>query len=222
MKSILRIIFNFVSSLKKEKPIIHSDKELQMKYLIAGLGNMDKAYFGTRHNIGFDVADQLAARLSVNFESASLVHKAEASYKGKKLFIIKPTTFMNLSGKAVRYWMEKENIPIENLLVILDDFNIDFGSIRVRPSGTDGGHNGLKDIQDQLQSIQYSRLRVGIGNKFGKGQQVEYVLGKWTDHEKKYLPQIIDLASDAALSYCFAGLKNTMNTFNSKSIECPE
>jgi peptidyl-tRNA hydrolase, PTH1 family len=193
-----------------------------MKYLIAGLGNMDNAYYGTRHNIGFDVADHIVSRLSTSFQSASLAHKAEASYKGKKLIIIKPTTYMNLSGKAVRYWMEKEAISLEKIIVILDDFNIDFGSIRLRPSGTDGGHNGLKDIQDQLQSNQYARLRVGIGNAFGKGQQVEYVLGKWNPHEIKYLPQIIELASEAALSFCFAGLKNTMNLFNAKSIECTE
>ncbi len=190
-----------------------------MKFLLACLGNMDKDYFGTRHNIGFEVADELAARLSASFKSMTLAHRTEASYKGKKLIIIKPTTYMNLSGKAVKYWLDKENIPVENLLVILDDLNLDFGSIRIRASGADGGHNGLKDIQEQLSTNAYARLRIGIGNHFGKGQQVDYVLGKWNAQENKWLPQIIKLAGDAALSFCFAGMKNTMNTFNSKKIE---
>lgn len=189
-----------------------------MKYLIAGLGNMEAAYFGTRHNIGFDVADELASRLSVHFSSSSLAHRAEGSYKGRKLIVIKPTTYMNLSGKAVRYWLEKENIPVENLLVILDDLNLAFGAIRIRPSGADGGHNGLKDIQEQLSTNAYARLRVGIGNHFGKGQQVNYVLGHWNDQEKKYLAEIIKLTADAALSFCFAGMQNTANTYNSKKV----
>lgn len=193
-----------------------------MKFLLACLGNMDKDYFGTRHNIGFEVADALAGRLAVSFKPMTLAHVAEGTYKGKKLIMIKPTTYMNLSGKAVKYWMDKENIPIENVLVILDDLNLDFGSIRIRASGADGGHNGLKDIQQQLSTNAYSRLRIGIGNHFGKGQQVDYVLGKWNEQENKWLPEIIKLAGDAALSFCFAGMKNTMNTFNSKKIEIAE
>jgi PTH1 family peptidyl-tRNA hydrolase len=183
---------------------------------------MDKEYFGTRHNIGFEVADELASRLTVSFKPMTLAHVAEGTYKGKKLIMIKPTTYMNLSGKAVKYWMDKENIPIENILVILDDLNLDFGSIRIRASGADGGHNGLKDIQQQLSTNAYSRLRIGIGNHFGKGQQVDYVLGKWNQQENKWLPEIIKLAGDAALSFCFAGMKNTMNTFNAKKIEITE
>lgn len=183
---------------------------------------MDKEYFGTRHNIGFEVADELATRLSVSFTPMSLAHRIEAGYKGKKLIIIKPTTYMNLSGKAVKYWLDKENIPIENLLVILDDLNLDFGSIRIRASGADGGHNGLKDVQEQLATNAYARVRVGIGNNFGKGQQVDYVLGKWNQQENKWLPQIIKLAGDAVLSFCFAGMKNTMNTFNAKKISIAE
>jgi PTH1 family peptidyl-tRNA hydrolase len=180
---------------------------------------MDKEYFGTRHNVGFEVVDEIVARLSATFKSVTLAHKAEANYKGKKLIIIKPTTYMNLSGNAVKYWMDKEHIPIENVLVILDDLNLDFGSIRIRQSGSDGGHNGLKDIQVQLQSKDYARLRVGIGNNFSKGRQVNFVLGKWSEHELKFLPQIIKLTGDTALSFCFAGMKNTMNTFNSKAVE---
>lgn len=193
-----------------------------MKYLIAGLGNMELEYFGTRHNIGFDVADEIALRLEVPFRSVTLAHRAEGMYKGKKLVIIKPTTFMNLSGKAVRYWLEKENIPVDALLVVSDDLNLEFGSIRIRASGAAGGHNGLKDIEEQLAGNEYARLRFGIGNEFGKGQQVHYVLGKWNDREKELLPEIIKLAADACLSFCFAGMKNTMNIYNAKKIEAKE
>ena len=124
-----------------------------MKFLIAGLGNMDPEYFGTRHNIGFEVLDQLAERLGVGFKVSSLAHVAEANYKGKKLILIKPSTYMNLSGKAIKYWLDKEKIELPNCFVILDDLNLDFGSIRIRPEGSDGGHNGLKDIQEKLLPI---------------------------------------------------------------------
>lgn len=185
-----------------------------MKYLIAGLGNMDQAYFGTRHNIGFDVADRLAEKLSVSFSSTTLAHVAQAQYKGRKLMIIKPTTYMNLSGKAVKHWLQKENIPQENLFVILDDLNLPFGKIRIRPNGSDGGHNGLKDIQSCLGNHQYARLRVGIGSQFPQGRQVDFVLGSWTENESKSIPEITETAANAALSFCFAGLQNTMNQFN--------
>lgn len=189
-----------------------------MKFLIAGLGNMDSDYFGTRHNVGFEVLDFIASGLGVTFKVSSLAHVAEASYKGKKLILIKPSTYMNLSGKALKYWMEKEKIELQNCFVILDDLNLDFGSIRIRPEGSDGGHNGLKDIQEKLATNKYPRLRIGIGNQFSKGKQVDYVLGKWNDKELKFLPEIIKLSGDAALSFCFAGLSNTMNLFNSKKI----
>lgn len=190
-----------------------------MKFLIAGLGNMDPEYFGTRHNIGFEVLDQLAERLGVGFKVSSLAHVAEANYKGKKLILIKPSTYMNLSGKAIKYWLDKEKIELPNCFVILDDLNLDFGSIRIRPEGSDGGHNGLKDIQEKLASNKYPRLRIGIGNQFSKGKQVDYVLGKWTESELRNLTEIIKLSADASLSFCFAGLSNTMNSYNSKKIE---
>ncbi|MBL7820598.1 MAG: aminoacyl-tRNA hydrolase [Saprospiraceae bacterium] len=190
-----------------------------MKFLIAGLGNMDPEYFGTRHNIGFEVLDQLAERLGVGFKVSSLAHVAEANYKGKKLILIKPSTYMNLSGKAIKYWLDKEKIELPNCFVILDDLNLDFGSIRIRPEGSDGGHNGLKDIQEKLASNKYPRLRIGIGNQFSKGKQVDYVLGKWTESELRNLTEIIKLSADASLSFCFAGLTNTMNSYNSKKIE---
>ncbi|MBK6859320.1 MAG: aminoacyl-tRNA hydrolase [Saprospiraceae bacterium] len=189
-----------------------------MKFLIAGLGNMDSDYFGTRHNVGFEVLDYIASKLGATFKVSSLAHVAEASYKGKKLILIKPSTYMNLSGKALKFWMEKEKIELQNCFVILDDLNLDFGSIRIRPEGTDGGHNGLKDIQEKLATNKYPRLRIGIGNQFSKGKQVDYVLGKWNEKELNFLPEIIKLSGDAALSFCFAGLSNTMNLFNSKKI----
>jgi len=189
-----------------------------MKFLIAGLGNMDSEYFGTRHNIGFEVLDHLAARLNAPFKVSSLAHVAEATYKGKKLILIKPSTYMNLSGKALKFWLDKEKIELQNCFVILDDLNLDFGSIRIRSEGADGGHNGLKDIQEKLASNKYPRLRIGIGNQFSKGKQVDYVLGKWTENELKNLAEIIKLSADATLSFCFAGLSNTMNSYNSKKI----
>ncbi len=188
-----------------------------MKYLIAGLGNMEKAYFGTRHNVGFDVVDRLAAQLNVQFTTGTLAHYAQASYKGRTLILIKPTTYMNLSGKAVRYWLTKEKIDASHLLVVLDDLNLDFGMIRLRPQGSDGGHNGLKDIQIQLNSTDYARLRVGIGNEFPKGRQVDYVLGHWTKEQFEILPKILDYSAEAVLAFCFQGLAQTMNLYNSKS-----
>ncbi len=188
-----------------------------MKYLIAGLGNMDKAYFGTRHNVGFDALDTLAARLNVSFASGTLAHWSQASYKGRTLVLIKPTTYMNLSGKAVRYWLAKEKIEASHLLVILDDLNLEFGKIRIRPQGSDGGHNGLKDIQAQLLSTNYARLRIGIGNEFPKGRQVDYVLGHWSKEQAEALPKILDWSVEAILSFCFQGLGHAMNTYNSKS-----
>lgn len=193
-----------------------------MKFLLAGLGNMDVEYFGTRHNVGFEVVDQIAIKLTAAFKKSNLAYTADANYKGKKLILLKPTTYMNLSGKALKYWMDKENIPIENLLVILDDINLAYGSIRLRGSGSDGGHNGLKNIQETLQSKDYARLRIGIGDSFSKGRQVDYVLGKWNPDEQKYLPEIISLAADTSLNFCFAGLKNAMNTYNAKRVETGE
>lgn len=185
-----------------------------MKFLIAGLGNMDIDYFGTRHNIGFEVVDQLASRENLKWDSGRYVHKAEFKHKGKNIILIKPTTFMNLSGKAIRYWMDAEKIPIQNILVVLDDLNLEFGKIRIKSEGSDGGHNGLKDIQLQLGTHKYPRLRIGIGNNFNKGAQVNFVLGKWGEEENKHLPEIISKSADACLSFCSIGLAFTMNQYN--------
>lgn len=187
-----------------------------MKYLIAGLGNIGAEYAHTRHNIGFDVLDALAGASNSFFSSGRLADVAEVKYRGKKLILIKPTTYMNLSGKAINYWLQQENIPVENLLVILDDLALPFGAIRLRPNGSDAGHNGLKNIQEILGHQNYARLKFGIGNNYPKGQQVDYVLGRWTSEEDKALEPRIKQATDAVLSFVSAGMSNTMAAFNNK------
>jgi len=186
------------------------------KFLIAGLGNIGEEYEGTRHNIGFEVLDHLAKEAGVKFVSERHAFVAEVKHKGKTLVLIKPTTFMNLSGKAINYWLQAEKIPVENLIVVLDDLALPFGKIRLGPKGGDGGHNGLKHIQETLNTANYPRLRFGIGNEFGKGYQVNYVLGKWNEEEKKTLAERVKLAGDAIKTFAFAGLQFSMNNFNNK------
>jgi len=190
-----------------------------MKYLIIGLGNMDKDYFGTRHNMGFEVVDALAMEKGATWSSDSLCHRTTIRHKGHQLILIKPTTFMNLSGKAVKYWMQKDHVDVDQILVVLDDLNLNYGTIRMRSGGNDGGHNGLKDIDLQLNTNQYPRLRVGIGNQYAKGHQINYVLGKWNKEEIEILPKITALCAEAILSFCASGLNVTMNQYNSKKIE---
>ncbi len=187
-----------------------------MKYLIAGLGNIGAEYANTRHNIGFNVLDALAGASNSFFSSGRLADVAEVKHRGKKLILIKPTTYMNLSGKAINYWLKEEKIPVENLLVILDDLALPFGSIRIRPNGSDAGHNGLKNIAEILGHQNYARLKFGIGSDFQKGQQVDYVLGRWTPQEDTALKPRIDQATQAILSFASNGLANTMANFNNK------
>ncbi|HAV01955.1 aminoacyl-tRNA hydrolase [Chryseobacterium salipaludis] len=187
-----------------------------MKYLIVGLGNKGEEYAETRHNIGFKVADKIAAELEVPFKSANFGWLAEGKYKGRKVLILKPDTYMNLSGNAVRFWLQKENIPVENLMIITDDLALPFGTLRMKMKGSDAGHNGLKSIQQQLNTQQYPRLRFGISADFAEGRQVDYVLGKWTEAEKEKLPERIEKFSKACLSFVFAGIQNTMTAFNGK------
>lgn len=196
--------------LFKKKERIDPD----MKYLIAGLGNMGNEYENTRHNIGFNVLDYLAEQKGAAFKVQNLGSIAKIKHKGRTLILLKPSTYMNLSGKAVRYWLQKEKIKQENLLVVMDDLNIDFGRVRLRGKGSDGGHNGIKDI-NQMLGQNYARLRVGIGNDFKKGQQVDFVLGKWDSEEKAKLPEINKKCSDVILSYAAIGLAHTMSKFNS-------
>lgn len=187
-----------------------------MKYLIAGLGNIGAEYANTRHNIGFNVLDALAGASNSFFSSGRLADVAEVKHRGKKLILIKPTTYMNLSGKAINYWLQEEKIPVENLLVVLDDLALPFGSIRIRPNGSDAGHNGLKNIAEVLGHQNYARLKFGIGNDYPKGQQVDFVLGRWSAEEDTALKPRVEQASKAILSFAANGLSNTMANFNGK------
>lgn len=186
------------------------------KFLIVGLGNIGAEYVNTRHNIGFKILDFLAKQEALSFQTVKLGSLAEYKFKGRTFLLLKPNTYMNLSGKAVQYWVEKENIPLENVLVITDDLNLSFGSIRIRPKGSDGGHNGLKNINLILNTQNYSRFRFGISDEFKKGKQVDYVLGDWDDVEKEKLPERLALASEIIKSFGTAGLENTMTTYNGK------
>lgn len=187
------------------------------KFLIIGLGNVGAEYEHTRHNIGFEVLDALARASNLVFRPDRYAHVAELKHKGKTFILVKPTTFMNLSGNAVRYWMQTEKVSIENILVITDDLALPFGALRMRGKGSDGGHNGLKHIQEILGTDQYARLRCGIGSGFRKGQQVDYVLGKWSDEEFKGLDDVIQKSIAACLSFGLIGLARTMNTCNTKA-----
>ncbi|MDR1683417.1 MAG: aminoacyl-tRNA hydrolase [Candidatus Symbiothrix sp.] len=188
-----------------------------MKYLIVGLGNIGQEYENTRHNIGFLILDALAKASNIVFD----VNKrygavAEMRLKNKQLVLLKPYTYMNLSGNAVRYWMQKEKIPIENLLILVDDLALPFGTLRLKPKGSDAGHNGLKHVQTILGTQQYTRLRFGISNNFLPGSQINYVLSGFTEEEEKALPPRIDIAIDIVKSFCLAGVDTTMNLFNNK------
>lgn len=186
------------------------------KFLIVGLGNIGEEYVETRHNIGFKIADKLALDSAVTFHSDRYADVAELKYKGKQLIIIKPNTYMNLSGKAVNYWMQAEKIELQNILVLVDELAIPFGKIRIGPKGSDGGHNGLKSIQETLNTNEYARLRFGIHNEFSKGSQVNYVLGEWNEEELKTLNERVKIASDAVKAFTFIGLQRCMNEYNKK------
>ncbi len=185
-----------------------------MKYLIAGLGNIGIEYAHTRHNIGFDIADALAKEAGASFEPARLADHASFKFKGRTLHLIKPTTYMNLSGKAVRYWLQYLKIPLSGLIVAVDDIALPFGKIRIRLKGQDAGHNGLKDIGLVLESTQYARLRFGIGSDFHQGMQADYVLSTWTPEEARELPKFIENAANAIKSFCTIGPERTMNLYN--------
>ncbi len=204
---------NWLSNLfKKQK----QERLPMKKFLIVGLGNIGSEYANTRHNIGFKVLDYLAHKEGISFQTVKLGEMAELKIKGRTLLLLKPNTYMNLSGKAVKYWLEKENIEKENMLVITDDLNLAFGTIRIKTKGSDGGHNGLKNIQLLLNSTEYPRYRFGISDAFKKGQQVDYVLGEWSEEEKEKLKERLEISSEIIKSFALAGLNNTMNTYNGK------
>ena len=187
----------------------------KMKYLIAGLGNIGVEYDGTRHNIGFMVMDELARRFECKWELGKQAFKTSFKHKSRTFILIKPTTYMNLSGKAVQHWMTTEKIARENLLVVTDDIAIDYEKLRMKGKGSSGGHNGLKNIELILNSSQYTRLRFGVGGNFPKGRQVDYVLGSFTEDELIVLPSLIEKASEMVLSFGTIGLARTMNQYNS-------
>ena len=187
-----------------------------MKYLIIGLGNPGAEYENTRHNIGFKVLDKLASLSNISFSADKLADIADIKFKGRKLILIKPKTFMNLSGKAVNYWMQKSKVSTDNILVITDDISLPFGVLRLRKKGSNGGHNGLKDIQNIIDSIKYPRLRFGVGNDFLKGRQVDYVLGDFTDEDYITIDERIDLAIKMIKSFTTNGIDRTMSDFNRK------
>lgn len=185
-----------------------------MKYLIAGLGNIGPEYELTRHNIGFLILDRIADNHKIDFKTERLADRAELKYKGRQLHFIKPNTFMNLSGKAIAYWLQELKIPKENLLVIVDDIALPFGTLRMRTKGSAAGHNGLKNIELLLNGQDYSRLRFGIGNTFSKGQQIDFVLSNFSQEEIKDLPVLMDKAAEVVYSFCTIGAERTMNFHN--------
>lgn len=187
-----------------------------MKYLIAGLGNIGAEYAETRHNIGFKVLDALAGASNTLFTTGRYGDVAELKHKGRTLLLLKPSTYMNLSGKAVRYWMEAERIAPENLLVVSDDIAIPFGQLRMRQQGSAGGHNGLKNIAELLGTEAFARMRFGVGGDFPRGHQIDHVLGRWTDEERKALPERLKIFGEAVLSFAAVGCQMTMNRYNKK------
>lgn len=200
-------MFNFFGFRRKTPPNMK-------KYLIVGLGNIGEDYENTRHNIGFKILDYFCEAQGATFESDKLGAICRSKLKGKTIVCLKPSTYMNLSGKAIKYWLAKENIPLSNLLVITDDLNLDFGTIRLKTKGSAGGHNGLKDTQDKLQTTTYNRFRFGISNSFGKGRQVDYVLGQWTKDEDSQLIERLPKSAALISAFVLAGVDITMNQFN--------
>ncbi|MEM1327469.1 MAG: aminoacyl-tRNA hydrolase [Bacteroidota bacterium] len=208
-------MWNFLKSyFRSSKVAIEADV---MKYLVVGLGNIGADYKNTRHNIGFDVVDHLAAAADVEWEVANLGKIAKIKHKGRTLVLLKPSTYMNRSGKAVRYWLQQEKIDKERMIVVVDDLNLDFRAQRLRGKGSPGGHNGLKDIDAMTGGSNYARLRIGIGDRFSKGRQVDFVLGEWTATENEYLPEIIAYAAATVKSFAAIGLGRTMSAYNRKS-----
>ncbi|WP_339338183.1 MULTISPECIES: aminoacyl-tRNA hydrolase [unclassified Croceitalea] len=207
-------MLKWLKSIFKPENLILSETDFMKKFLVVGLGNIGDKYKNTRHNIGFKILDALAESEKFVFNDAKLGAISTFKYKGKSVLCLKPSTYMNLSGKAIKYWMDKEKIPLENILVITDDINLPFGTLRLKTKGSDGGHNGLKDTQNTLQTTKYNRFRFGVGADFGKGRQVDYVLGEWDDEETKNLTERLDKSCELIKSFIFNGVQNTMNKYN--------
>lgn len=208
-----KFVFNL---FKKKYSSITEEHDPMKKLLIVGLGNIGEKYHNTRHNIGFSILDHFAKKQELTFETKRLGDLTFHKFKGRTFILLKPSTYMNLSGKAVMYWMTKEKIPLENVLIVTDDLNLPFGSIRVKTKGSDGGHNGLRDIQEKLNTTKYNRFRFGIGDTYSKGRQVDFVLSKWTVEEEEKLPERLNLSIELIKSFGTAGINNTMNEFNGR------
>ena len=208
MNLVLKYVYIFFR--KKSQPEIPEN----MKYLIAGLGNMHPEYDDTRHNIGFDVLDVMAEEAGIPWKLSHLGALAELKFRGRKLILLKPSTFMNRSGKSVKYWMDREKIPIDRLMVVADDIHLPYGTIRIRPKGSDGGHNGLRDVQNHLNTTNYPRMKLGIGNAFYPGQQSDYVLGKWSADERQLMPDILQKAGDGIRAFTISGIEQAMTRYN--------
>ena len=204
-----------MSFFKKIVSLLTTKSDMN-KYLILGIGNVGDEYDNTRHNIGFDVLDELSKLLNVNFESVKLAQRAESKFKGKKIILIKPNNYVNNSGKSLLYWSNKEKVSTDNILIICDDLNLYFGNIKIKSSGNAGGHNGLKDIEDYLGTSNYPRVRVGISNN-KKASMSDYVLGKWTESEQNHIKKIITISTDIIFSFIQAGIERTMNFYNKKN-----
>ncbi len=207
-------MFTFLKDLLKKNALFIEETDPMKKFLIVGLGNIGDKYENTRHNIGFKVLDFFAKKEALSFETQKLGDLTTYKLKGRTFIFLKPNTYMNLSGKAVKYWMDKEKISLENLLIITDDINLSFGSIRLKTKGSDGGHNGLKDIQDKIATTKYNRYRFGVGADFGKGRQVDYVLGEWNEEETQQMSERLKKSSELIKSFALAGIERTMNSFN--------
>ncbi len=207
------MIFSFFRKRKQTESV-----DPDMKYLITGLGNVGVEYDNTRHNIGFDVVDQLVESLNGTWETLRLAKVARVKFKGRVLIVIKPTTYMNRSGKAIKYWLQKENIKIENSLTVVDDIALPTGVLRLRKKGGAGGHNGLTDIIESLGNESFNRLRFGIGDNYSRGKQVDFVLGNWNRQEEEILAPQIDLSVEIIKSFISIGVDRTMNTYNKRGV----
>lgn len=207
-------MFQFLESFFKLNGTLLDEKDAMKKFLVVGLGNIGEEYAETRHNIGFKILDSLATEEDFIFETAKLGDVGAFKVKGRSIICLKPSTYMNRSGKAVKYWMDKENIPLENVLIITDDINLSFGTIRLKTKGSDGGHNGLKDVQQYLLTANYNRLRFGVGSDFGKGKQIDYVLGEWNQEEKDALVERYGRINALIRSFVLSGVNRTMNEYN--------
>ncbi|MEZ4970846.1 MAG: aminoacyl-tRNA hydrolase [Flavobacteriaceae bacterium] len=207
-------MFRFLKTFFKLNGILLDEKDNMKKFLVVGLGNIGEEYVETRHNIGFKILDSLSVEEDFAFETAKLGDVGTFKVKGRSVLCLKPSTYMNRSGKAVKYWMEKENVPLENVLIITDDINLSFGTIRLKTKGSDGGHNGLKDVQQYLLTTNYNRLRFGVGSDFGKGKQIDYVLGEWNQEEKEALTERFARVNALIRSFVLSGVNRTMNEYN--------